>query len=72
MRGSIRAREKAGQALGVRWMSVPNKKTTSSEHKLLQHQRWFRRGEKWQTGSGGRISMLKLVWKACGDGQGWA
>jgi hypothetical protein len=53
-------------------MSVPNKKTTSSEHKLLQHQRWFRRGEKWQTGSGGRISMLKLVWKACGDGQGWA
>jgi hypothetical protein len=24
------------------------------EHKLLQHQRWFRRGEKWQTGSGGK------------------
>jgi transposase, IS5 family len=40
-----RENEKAGQALGVRWMSVPNKKTTS-ERKRLQHQRWFRRGQK--------------------------
>jgi len=51
--------EKAGQALGVRWMSVPNKKTSSSERKLLQHQRWFRNGQKWRTGSEGRISVLK-------------
>ena len=51
--------ERAGQALGVRWMSVPNKKTTSSERKLLQHQRWFRKGQKWRTGSEGRISVLK-------------
>jgi transposase, IS5 family len=54
-----RENEKAGQALGVRWMSVPNKKTTSSERKRLQHQRWFRRGQKWRTGSEGRISVLK-------------
>src|SRR6267378_945462 len=54
-----RENEKAGQALGVRWMSVPNKKTTSSERKLLQHQRWFRNGQKWRTGSEGRISVLK-------------
>jgi len=54
-----RESEKVGQALGVRWMSVPNKKTTSSERKLLQHQRWFRRGQKWRTGSEGRISVLK-------------
>jgi len=54
-----RANEKAGQALGVRWMSVPNKNTTSKERKLLQHQRWFRRGQKWRTGSEGRISVLK-------------
>jgi transposase, IS5 family len=54
-----RENEKAGQALGVRWMSVPNKKTTSSERKLLQQQRWFRSGQKWRTGSEGRISVLK-------------
>ena len=53
------ASEKAGQALGVRSMSVPNKKTTSGDRKLLQHQRWFRRGQKWRTGSEGRISVLK-------------
>jgi IS5 family transposase len=51
--------EKAGQAQGVRWMSVPHKKTTSSERKRLQHQRWFRRGQRWRTGSEGRISVLK-------------
>jgi IS5 family transposase len=51
--------EKAGQASGVRWMSVPNKKTTSSERRLLHHQRWFRNGQKWRTGSEGRISVLK-------------
>ncbi len=54
-----RENEKVGQALGVRWMSVPNKKTTSSERKLLQHQGWFRSGQKWRTGSEGRISVLK-------------
>jgi IS5 family transposase len=54
-----RENEKAGQALGVRWMSVPNKNTTSSERKRLHHQRWFRRGQKWRTGSEGRISVLK-------------
>ena len=54
-----RENEKAGQALGVRWMSVPNKKTTSSERKRLQHQRWFRSGQRWRTGSEGRISVLK-------------
>src|SRR6266705_1964361 len=54
-----RENEKAGHALGVQWMSVPNKNTTSSERKLLQHQRWFRRGQKWRTGSEGRISVLK-------------
>jgi IS5 family transposase len=54
-----RENEKAGQALGVQWMSAPNKNTESSERKLLQHQRWFRRGQKWRNGSEGRISVLK-------------
>jgi len=54
-----RENEKTGQVLGVKWMSVPNKKTTSRERKCLQHQRWFRRAQKWRTGSEGRISVLK-------------
>jgi IS5 family transposase len=54
-----RASERVGHALGVQWMSVPNKKTKSAERKRLQHQRWFRRGQKWRTGSEGRISVLK-------------
>jgi hypothetical protein len=51
--------EKAGHALGVQWMSVPNKKTKSRDRKLLQRQRWFRSGQKWRTGCEGRISTLK-------------
>jgi IS5 family transposase len=51
--------ERVGRALGVQWMSVPNKKTKSAERKLLQRQRWFRRGQKWRTGCEGRISTLK-------------
>jgi len=51
--------EKAGHALGVQWMSVPNKKTKSCDRKLLQRQRWFRSGQKWRTGCEGRISTLK-------------
>jgi transposase, IS5 family len=51
--------EKAAHALGVQRMSVPNKKTKSGERKLLQRQRWFRSGQKWRTGSEGRISVLK-------------
>jgi len=37
----------------------PQQENTSSERKLLQHQRWFRSGQKWRTGSEGRISVLK-------------
>src|SRR5260370_11053475 len=60
MRDFIRARtRRRDKHWGVRWMSVPNKNTTSKERKLLQHQRWFHRGQKWRTGSEGRISVLK-------------
>jgi IS5 family transposase len=51
--------ERVGQALGVKWMSVPNKKTRSADRKLLQRQGWFRREQKWRTGCEGRISTLK-------------
>ena len=77
-----RENEKAGQAQGVRWMSVPNKKTTSSERKRLQHQRWFRRGQKGgpdrrvesvcSNGDTGYVVASIPVWTACDDGWGWA
>lgn len=51
--------EKALHGLGVRRISVPNKHSTSAERKRLQRQAWFRRGQKWRTGSEGRISTLK-------------
>jgi transposase, IS5 family len=51
--------EKALQSLGVRRISVPNKKSSSAERKRLQCEAWFRRGQKWRTGSEGRISTLK-------------
>ena len=51
--------EKTASAMGVRWFSVPNQKTKSSERKRLYRQRWFRRGQRWRTGCEGRISALK-------------
>jgi IS5 family transposase len=54
-----RENEKTAQALGVKKVSVPNKKSKSEVRKHLQHQRWFRSGQKWRTGSEGRISTLK-------------
>jgi len=51
--------EKALRSLGVRRISVPNKRSSSAERKRLQRQAWFRRGQKWRTGSEGRISTLK-------------
>ncbi len=73
-----RENEKAGQALGVRWMSVPNKKTTTSERKRLQHQRWFRRGQNGGLGrrvesacsnedTGCAVASIP-IWTACDDG----
>jgi transposase, IS5 family len=51
--------EKALRGLGVRRISVPNKHSSSAERKRWQRQAWFRRGQKWRTGSEGRISTLK-------------
>jgi IS5 family transposase len=33
--------------------------TKSPERKRLEKKRWFRNGQKWRTGSEGRISLLK-------------
>jgi IS5 family transposase len=51
--------EKAAQAMGVKWVSVPNRNTQSAERKRLYRQPWFRRGQRWRIGCEGRISVLK-------------
>ena len=51
--------EAAAHALGVKRLSIPNRSTKSAERKKLQKKRWFRNGQKWRTGSEGRISLLK-------------
>ena len=51
--------EKAAQAMGVQRIAVPNKRTKSAERQRIHRQRWFRGGQRWRTGSEGRISTLK-------------
>ena len=38
---------------------LPNRSTKSLERKREQRKRWFRNGQKWRTGSEGRISVVK-------------
>ena len=53
------AGERAVSAMGVKRVSVPNRSTTSKQRKMEQKKRWFKKGQKWRTGSEGRISLLK-------------
>jgi transposase, IS5 family len=53
------ANERAAQALGVKYVSIPNRSTRSEERRRLQKQRWFKNGQKWRTGCEGRISVVK-------------
>jgi transposase, IS5 family len=54
-----RENEKKVQEMGVRWVAVPNRSTHNEERRRLQKKRWFRAGQRWRTGSEGRISVLK-------------
>jgi IS5 family transposase len=45
--------------MGVKQISVPNRSTKSPERRRQQKKRSFRQGQKWRTGSEGRISVLK-------------
>ncbi len=54
-----RANEEGAHALGVKYVSVPNRSTRSAERRQLEKQRWFKRGQKWRTGCEGRISVVK-------------
>lgn len=51
--------ETAAKAKGVKRVCVPNRSTKSPERKREQKKRWFRKGQKWRTGSEGRISVVK-------------
>jgi IS5 family transposase len=54
-----RENEEAVRALGVKRVSIPNRRTRSEERRRYQKRRWFRKGQKWRTGCEGRISVLK-------------
>ena len=51
--------EAAARAKGVKRVCIPNRSTKSLERKREQRKRWFRNGQKWRTGSEGRISVVK-------------
>ena len=51
--------EAAAKARGVKRICIPNRSSKSLERKLEQRKRWFRNGQKWRTGSEGRISVVK-------------
>jgi IS5 family transposase len=51
--------EAVAKAKGVKRVCVPNRATRSIERKREQRKRWFRNGQKWRTGSEGRISVVK-------------
>lgn len=51
--------EKAAKTKGVKRVCVPNRSTKSAERKREQKKRWFRQGQKWRTGSEGRVSVIK-------------
>lgn len=51
--------EEVAQAMGVKYVSIPNRNTRSPERRRLEKQRWFKKGQKWRTGCEGRISVVK-------------
>ena len=51
--------EAAAKVKGVKRVCIPNRSTKSPERKREQKKRWFRNGQKWRTGSEGRISVVK-------------
>lgn len=51
--------ETAARAMGVTRVCVPHHATKSAERKREQRKRWFRNGQRWRTGSEGRISVVK-------------
>ena len=51
--------EATAKAKGVKRVCIPNRSTRSPKRRREQKKRWFRNGQKWRTGSEGRISVVK-------------
>jgi IS5 family transposase len=51
--------ERAATDRGVRRVVLPRRGPKSSARRAYEHQRWFRRGQRWRVGCEGRISVLK-------------
>src|SRR2546428_7533079 len=59
-RGFSSARnEQAAVDRGVRRVVLPRSGPKSPARRAYEHQRWFRRGQRWRVGCEGRISVLK-------------
>jgi hypothetical protein len=56
---SSAANERAAADRGVRRVVLPARGRRSATRRAHEHQRWFRRGQRWRTGCEGRISVLK-------------
>lgn len=54
-----RANEKEAKALGVKYVSIPNRNTRNKQRRRWEKQRWFKRVQAWRTGCEGRISVIK-------------
>jgi IS5 family transposase len=53
------ANEEEAKALGVKYISIPNRHTRSKQRRRWEKQRWFKRAQAWRTGCEGRISVIK-------------
>jgi IS5 family transposase len=51
--------EQAAIDRGVRRVVLPRRGPKSPARRAFEHQRWFRRGQRWRVGCEGRISVLK-------------
>jgi IS5 family transposase len=51
--------EQAATVRGVRRVVLPRRGPKSPARRAYEHQRWFRRGQRWRVGCEGRISVLK-------------
>jgi Transposase domain (DUF772)/Transposase DDE domain len=56
---SSAANERAATERGVRRVILPRRGPKSPARRAHEHQRWFRRGQRWRVGCEGRISVLK-------------
>jgi IS5 family transposase len=51
--------ERAASDRGVRRVVLPRRGPKTAARRAYEHQRWFRRGQRWRVGCEGRISVLK-------------